>query len=202
MKKEEVIFREISADYLNGVNKFTQLELSKRLSISISTVNSAIKNVYKINAIQIKRRSFSIIALDRLMLYWATHRAIEKDISFSVHADMPIKEIEASVPDGVAFSAFTAYKKTYSSTPADYSEVYLYATEAAAAEIKKRFPAGNGSANLIVLNADQLLAKRINESLIKNQSVPITQVFADLWNIRSWYAKEFSDALGKKIFVD
>ncbi|MCL4364875.1 MAG: hypothetical protein M1569_02355 [Candidatus Marsarchaeota archaeon] len=43
MKKEETLFREIATDYLGGNNHFTQLNLSEKLSISLSTVNSALK---------------------------------------------------------------------------------------------------------------------------------------------------------------
>lgn len=195
-----MLYREISSDYMKGINRFTQLELSKRLSISLSTVNAALMNVSRINAVTINNRSFSIIAFDRLLFYWATHRNIAKDTCCNITVNAGINEIESSMPKGIAYTAYTAYKNTYSDAPADYSEVYVYATKEAIGDIKRRFPETKGTSSIVVLNADSALERRIDAGNLENTSVPISQVFVDLWNIRTWYAKEFSDALSKKIF--
>ena len=200
MKKEEMLYREIASDYMKGTNRFTQLELSRRLSISISTVNAALKNVSRINAVQINNRSFSIIALDRLLAYWATHRNIERDIHCKITLGAGVNEIESSMSGGIAFAAYTAYKRTYSDVPADYGEVYVYATENGAAEIKRRFRQGAGTSSIVVLKADPVLERMISAASPKIMSVAPAQIFVDLWNIRTWYAKEFADALSKRIF--
>jgi len=80
MKLYEVLYREIATDYLSGKNTFTQKELSNRLGISISDINVSLKKLEEINAISIKPKYFNIIAIDRLLLYWATHRKLEKDL--------------------------------------------------------------------------------------------------------------------------
>jgi len=158
-----------------------------------------LKTLEAINAVRITPRSFSIIAIDRLMLYWATHRKLNNDIVYSAFSDMRINEIEASMPNGTVFTAYTAYKKIYKSTPADYSEVYVYATESALNEIERRFPVKSGAYNIFILKADPVLAGRIKNSIAV---APLPNVFVDLWNIRTWYAKEFTDALSKKLFGD
>jgi len=33
-------------------------------------------------------------------------------------------------------------------------------------------------------------------------SIPLAQVFVDLWNLPEWYAKEFVQALEKRIFEE
>jgi len=139
LKLYEIFYREIATDYLSGKNSFTQKELSNRLGISIGNVNKALKALEAINAVRITSKSFSIIAIDRLMLYWATHRKLNNDIVYSAFSDMRISEIEASMPNGTAFTAYTVYKKIYKSTLADYSEVYAYATESALNEIERGF---------------------------------------------------------------
>jgi hypothetical protein len=197
MKLYEIFYREIAADYLSGRNSFTQKELSNRLGISIGNINKALKALEAINAVRITHRSFSIIALDRLLLYWATHRKLNSDIVYKTFSDMHISEIEASMPNGTAFTAYTAYKKIYKSTPADYSEVYAYATESAINSIEKRFPKKSGTYNIFILKLDPVLAERIKNSIAV---APLPGVFVDLWNIRTWYAKEFTDALSKKLF--
>jgi len=199
MKLYEIFYREIATDYLSGKNSFTQKELSNRLGMSIGNVNKALKALEAINAVRITPKSFSIIAIDRLMLYWATHRKLNNDIVYSTFSDMRISEIEASMPNGTAFTAYTAYKKIYKSTPADYSEVYVYATESAVNEIERRFPVKSGAYNIFILKADHVLAERIKNSVAV---APLPNVFVDLWNIRTWYAKEFTDALSKKLFGD
>jgi len=199
MKLYEIFYREIATDYLSGRNSFTQRELSDRLGISIGNVNKALKALEAINAVRIAHRSFSIIAIDRLLLYWASHRNLNNDIVYSAFSDMRISEIEASMPNGIAFTAYTAYKKIYKSTPADYGEVYAYATESAINEIERRFPRKSGAYNIFILKTDPVLAGRIKNSVAV---APLPSVFVDLWNIRTWYAKEFTDALSKKLFGD
>jgi len=199
MKLYEIFYREVAADYLSGMNSFTQKELSNRLGISIGNVNKALKTLEAINAVRITPRSFSIIAIDRLMLYWATHRKLNNDIVYSTFSDMRIDEIEASMPNGTVFTTYTAYKKIYNSTPADYSEVYVYAAESTLNEIERRFPVKSGAYNIFILKADRVLAERIKNNVA---IAPLPNVFVDLWNIRTWYAKEFTDALSKKLFGD
>lgn len=198
MKLSEVLYREIATDFLCGINRFTQIELSERLGISIGNVNKALRRVEEINAIKIEKRSFYIIALDRLLLYWATHRKFRGDVIYKASSDMRIIDIENSLPNGIAFTAYTAYKKIYNNTPADYSEVFVYATDKAVNIIKERFPKQDRFPNLFVLSTDKVLSKRIRSREIN--VTPIPNIFVDLWNIKTWYALEFAEALSKKLF--
>ena len=198
MKLYEVLYREIADMFLKGNNTFTQKYLSEKLEISIGNINKSIKKLESINAVKIDARSFSVIAFDKFMLYWATHRTINKDIIYKGFSDLSINEIEASMPNGVAFTAYTAYKKSFLSIPAEYSEVYLYATEDAIENIKKRFPKQSKFPNIFVLKADKILSNKIQNEKLSNVLVP--NIFVDLWNIRTWYAKEFVETLSKKLF--
>ena len=201
MNRKESIYRNIACSYIDGRNSFTQLGLSKELGVSISTVNSAVRDLAKVNAVRIGMRSFSISAIDRVMLYWASHRNLDKDIIYSTRVDERVKEIEAGMPEGIAFTAYTAYVLHYRDAPADYSEVYLYAVEGAVEEIKARFKENKGIPNLFVLKADPDLERVITDGKIMHSSVCPAQAFVDLWNIKSWYAKEYSDAILKRIGV-
>ncbi len=198
MKLYEVVYREIADMFLKGNNTFTQKELSEKLEISIGNINKSIKKLESINAVKIEARSFSIIALDKVMLYWATHRTLDKDIVYRGFSDLNINEIEASMPNGIAFTAYTAYKKSFRSIPAEYSEIYLYATEDAIENIKKRFPKQSKFPNIFVLKADKILSHKILNEKVNSVSIP--NIFVDLWNIRTWYAKEFVDLLSKNLF--
>ncbi len=201
MKQQEMVYREIACRYINGGKRFTQLELSRALGLSLSTVNGAVSNLEEINAVRIGQRSFEVISLERLLLYWATMRRIEKDIAYSTRVDEPVKDIEGSMPPEIAFTSYTAYKLLFKDVPADYSEVYVYAAEKGISEIKRRFSHRAGPPNLFVLEADKGLGAEIKGGLLKHSSVCPAQVFVDLWNLKAWYAKDFIDALEKRLGI-
>ncbi len=198
MKLYELLYREIATDFLTGINRFTQKELSARLHISIGNINMALGRLESINAVAKEKRSFHISALDRLLLYWASYRRLDKDRVYTATSELSIAETESSLPNGIAFTAYTAYKKIYSSVPADYSEIFVYATDDAVTTIKQRFPKQSRFPNLFVLAADRVLSERIKEK--KMDVVPLPNLFVDLWNIKTWYAKDFVDALSKRLF--
>jgi hypothetical protein len=102
-------------------------------------------------------------------------------------------KIEGSMPSGAIFTAFSGYRLLFKEAPADYSEVYVYADEKALKEIKERFPAKPGPPNIVVLAKDAYLER--------GPIVPVSQIYADLWNIKEWYAKEYLDALERRLFA-
>lgn len=199
MKASEVVYREIAASYAKKVNRFTQLGLSKELSLSLSVINTAVANLERIGAARVELKYFYITDFEKLMMYWATHRNVDKDVVYATRANMPVREIEVSMPDGIAFTAYTAYKLIFRDVPSDYGEVYVYAGTEALDELKQRFREFEGIPNLVVLKADRVLERNIKERKMEKSSVPAVQVFVDLWNINTWMAKEYKDALSKRI---
>lgn len=177
--------------------RMTQLELSKRLGVSLSTVNNAIAPLARQGAIEVKRMGLSVVDMKKLVVYLASARNLQADILFSTRISMKVSEIEKSMPEGVVYAAFSAYRFLYGDTPADYSEVYVYADEKVLEELKSRFPAREGPPNLYVLQMDSRLPK-----LSKNAIAPPIQIFIDLWNLREWYAKEFVLAMSKRLRLD
>jgi hypothetical protein len=199
MKKVELVYRAVMEGYIRRHNEFTQKGLARDLGISLGGVNKAVSQLAAINAVRVDRRSFSVIAIDRLVMYWATHRNLEKDVVLRLATGIDVGEIEGSLPEGIAFTAYSAYKRLYANTPADYGEVYVYATPRAVDLIAHRFRSEAGFPNLFVLRADAMLELEIAEHRLAKGCAPVSQVLVDLWNIRSWYAKEFYDALYKMI---
>lgn len=201
MNKQEIVFRQIGCGYISGKRSFTQSGLSKEAGLSLSIVNAAVTRLSEINAVHVKRRSFEVIALDRLLLYWATHRSIKKDIIYQTRADMPVREIERGMPEGIAFTGYTAYRLLFRDVPADYSEVYLYATPTALDTIKRRFEPNDKIPNVIVLRSDSGLQKMIDMKQNGHSSVCEAQLFVDLWNMNQWYAKDYTDALMERLGI-
>ena len=168
----------------------TQLFLSKKFKFSLSTVNNALKPLEEIGAITKRQRGFEVVDIKKMLIYWASVRRLSKDILYKTNSNMKIMKIESSLPYGCIFTAFSAYRILYNDAPADYSEVYVYTDKKTIDEIKRRFPENNGPENLIVLEKDRFL---------NGKTTSLPQIYADLWNIKEWYAKDFINALGKRL---
>lgn len=192
MKKKEIIWRYILNEALKKRQFiFTQKNLAAMFHVSTCTVFNAIKAPRQLGAIEVTGRFFRLKNIEKLLLLWATHRNFSSDIIYTASVEKSAREIEGFMPPDVIFGAFSAYRFTYNSAPADYDQVYVYANEID--EIKKRFPLRKkGQENLFVLKADPYLHSF-------GSVTPDVQTFVDLWNIGIWYAKDYLNALKEKI---
>lgn len=181
MKKSELVYDAILSEPRKA---FTQAELALRLGFSLSTVNVAVKKLEEIGAVRVKQRGFVVEDFSKALLFWATHRALAKDIVYSTRVEN-IREAERSLPAGSVFTAYTAFRLKTGGVPADYSEVYAYVEDFE--EVKKRFPPVKGPHNLFVMVKPPFL--------VEGSTVSFPLLFVDLWNLREWYAKEFLKAL-------
>lgn len=189
MNKIEFVFEEILYQVLEKKNnKLTQVYLSKELGISLSTVNLALKHLRKMNAVDVGLRSFTVIDPKKILLYWASIRNLEKDIIYKTRVELPVRKIESDMPHGITFGVYSAYKFRFKDVPADYSEVYVYADGG----VEERFLHSRNEPNLLVLKKDENL-KRYGEL------TTIARTFVDLWNIPTWYAKDFLKQLEARI---
>ncbi len=192
MLKKEIIYREILTEAIeNRRFDFKQLELSKKFGFSTSTVNNALRPLAAIGAVELEQRGFKLADAAKALLYWATVRKFEKEIAYRTRVEESAGEIERNVPASAIFTCYTAYKFLFKDVPADYSEVYFYIPEEDLEEARARFPQRKGPANVCVLRADEWLAE--------HKIAPKVQVFADLWNLKTWYAKEFVRAMEEKL---
>ncbi len=191
MKVIEQVYREVLYQAIEKKRfSLTQLELSRKLGMSLSVVNYALKPLKNMGAISIMPRGFKILDTEKVLYYWANVRSLAKDVIYATRAEMPVSDIEKNAPSGTVFAAYSAYKFAFDDAPADYSEVYLYSDDIE--EIKKRFPHSKNTPNLFVLKPDKILKKY-------GGVTTIGQTFADLWNIKEWYAKDFLKALEARI---
>src|SRR3989344_9139178 len=177
MLKSELVFLEV----FKGAK--TQKEIADKLGISLSTVNNAIEPLARIGAIEKRKFGLKLVDKEKALTFWASARNLEKDISYKTRVESAISEIEKSMPSGISFTAFTAFKLKFKDVPADYSEVYVYANEEELAEIKERFAQKSGPPNLIALSKP---ANFGDETIVSDELM-----FVDLWNLKERYAKEF-----------
>lgn len=195
MLKKEIIWREILHKTLHKDSpKFQQQDLAKKFEVSLSTVHNALKVPRKTGAVQRQGRFFILRDPEKMLYIWATFREPEKDIIYKTYVSGPVKEIEKLMPSTIVFGAYSAYALNFpqSPAPADYDKVYVYTKKRDLPEIKKRFPVQKGSPNLFVLEADKFL-KNYGETTSPSQT------FADIWNFKDWFAREFCRDLAENI---
>ncbi len=187
-----MIWREMLAEALDqGKTLFTQKDLAKKLKCSTSTIFNALKDLRRLGAIEVTGRFFRIKDREKILLFFATHRNLKKDMLYETHVDDSARGIEGNMPADVIFAAFSAYRFTYEEEPADYDQVYVYSNDLET--IKKRFPRQKGYSNLFVLKPDPtmlLSGKKLTHPV---------QIFVDLWNIPVWYAKDYLKAIKAKL---
>jgi len=189
MKSIEYVYYEILKQYeKKKKKKFTQLQLSKTLNISLSTINLALKPLRKMYAIKVMPTCFVLRETSKVLYHWANIRNPQKDIIFQARVSQPPRKIESNLPSNIIFTAYSGFKFKFKKVPADYSEVYIYADEPTIQIIKKRFAfSKNEPPNFFVLKKGKLT--ELTASLL----------FVDLWNLPEWYAKDYLKALKKEL---
>jgi hypothetical protein len=187
MKKIELIWREVLDRGLTSP-VFEQKRLATNFGLSTSTVHAAVMSLKNIGGVRITGRNFKIINFEKILLFWATHRNLVKDIIYQTHVDLPVLEIEGLVDNKTIFGAYTAARYLLGEAPAEYDKVYVYGTE----NLFKRFPKQKGQANFFVLKPDPFL---------KSPTTSVAQTFVDIWNLSDWFAKDFLDVLKSKFYA-
>ncbi len=189
--KIELIWRELLFRVIDQQNPtFSITGLSQKFKLSTSVVSHALKPIREMNMVKIGKTESSVIDAEKLLFFWATRRNPYKDVIYETTSDLPVSEREASMPQSVIPTAFSAYKLRYETVPADYDMIYYYAFDLK--EIIARFPPKKSRHyNVIIFKPDVFLGSY--------KFLPTPQIFADLWNAKEWYARDFAQELLIKI---
>src|SRR3989344_4833419 len=174
MKKIELIWREVlDAGLKNPI--FEQKHLGEKFGFSTSTVFAAIKPLRAIGAVEVTSRNFKIINFEKILMFWATNRNLQKDIIYQTHVDLPVFEIEGLVDNKTIYGAYSAARNLLNDTPSDYDKVYVYGET-------PRFPKIKGVGNFFILKKDKFM---------QGKTTSVSQTFVDLWNLTDWFAKDY-----------
>lgn len=194
MLKIEYIWREILYQGVELKNPdFTITELSMRFKLSTSMVSHALLPLRELGMVRIGKIKSSLIDAERLLFFWATRRNLNKDIIYKTRSELSVFEREAFMPRAVLPTAYSACRLYFDLVPSDYENIYFYADNEG--EVSERFPENTKKfPNIFILKADNYLKMY--------KKVPKVQIFADLWNLPEWYAKEFYDKLLLDIKTD
>jgi len=194
MKKIETIWHYLLYQAIEQKSlKHTQSALALDFGFSISTINLALKKPTAIGAIRKSGKFFVVADAQKLLYLASTIRNLSKDIIYQTKSEMPIHALEGLAPASAIFGGYTAASHLLGGEPpADYSSLYLYCDPICLEEVSIRYPSSKtGSTQVIVLR------KPIYSPTPNTTSLPHT--FVDIWNMRDWYARDFTIALEEKI---
>ncbi|MFH0943106.1 MAG: HTH domain-containing protein [Candidatus Beckwithbacteria bacterium] len=192
MKKIETVWCQILYDVLEKRQMhFQQQLLAKKLSLSLSTVNHALKNLRAMGAVQIGSQGGQVIDYEKIMMHWANQRRIDKDIVYRQKLTGLVPEIEGLLPPKSILGAYSAVRYWYKEAPADYNTVYVYHREPEI--IKERFVNQSGSQTELVCLK---LPKKIP---LRQETTSLAHTFVDLWCLSDWMAKEFIKRIREEI---
>lgn len=199
MFKEEAVMREILCEVLYGDNMIEQKRISQSLRVSIGLVNKTVARLERIGAMSKTGRKYSVTSFKKVLMLWSSLRNLQRDILYTTRVILPVREIERDLPDGSILSAYSAFNYMFNEVPADYSEVWTYIPANILPEVRARFPPNNLPSNLYILKSDTLLLENARRFSKGMNLVSVPQLYVDLWNIPSWYSKEYIALLEKKI---
>jgi IclR helix-turn-helix domain len=179
---------------LDQGNRRTSLsELSRLLGVPASTVHQALERPRSIGVVRGGPGGLRVLDPRRLEILWAGRRDLEADIVYSTRVSLPIKEIEARLPPSAIPTAYTAFIRHQGvNLVADYDQVVTYGS---VEDFRRRFPPRKGHPNLIVLEPDPWLPRY-------GSVAPRCQVYVDLFNLPSWQAPRFLEALDRDLLLD
>lgn len=169
-----------------GERRSSITRLSGQLGFPVSTIHQALERPRSMGAIKAGFDGVRVVDPRRLQLLWAARRDLIADVVYETRVAMPVKDIEGRLPLSAIPTAYTAYVRLQGrNLVADYDEVFVYGS---AQELRRQFPPRKGRANLIVLDPDPLLPRY-------GVVAPRCQIYADLFNLPSWQAQRFLQAM-------
>lgn len=187
MFKIEYIWRELSYRAIEEKQPYFRItDLAQRFKLSTSLVSHSLTPLRDLAMVEIGKTKSKVINAEKLLFFWATRRNLKKEIIYQTLSPLTVFEREASMPADVIPTAYTAYRFYLKDAPSDYENIYFYAYDLE--EIQRRYPKRvKETPNLFILKPDPYLKTY--------KRIPLAQIFADLWNLPEWYAKEFIDVL-------
>lgn len=194
ISKTEVVWRHLLVSAWDDNRRRSSVsELSRELELAASTVHQALERPRSIGAVRGGASGIRVLDPRRLQLLWAARRDLERDIVYSTRVAFPVREIEARLPASAIPTAYTGFVRHEGvNVIADYEQVVVYGS---ATEMRRRFPQRRGQPNLVVLEPDPLLQRY-------GSVAPRCQVYADLFNLPTWQAQRFLEALDRQLLSD
>jgi hypothetical protein len=181
------------AAFDHGIRRSSLTRLSAELDLPVTTIHKALERPRAIGVVRGSASGLRVLDPKRLQLMWAAVRNLDRDVVYTTRIPIAVSEIEARLPASAIPTAYTAFVQHEGrNLVADYEQVVVYAN---ANEVRRRFPPHRGQVNLVVLEPDPLLSQY-------GRVAPRCQVYADLFNLPTWQAQRFLEALDHELLGD
>jgi len=192
MKKIETVWCQLLFDTLEKrETHFQQQILAKKLGLSLSTVNHALKNLRQMGAVTIGGKGGLVADYEKILMHWANHRRLNRDIVWRQKLAGPVLEIEGLLPPGSYLGAYSAVRHWFGEAPADYSTVYVYHRQPE--KVIERFSGQLGK------ETELICLKLMPEIPLRQETTTLAHAFVDLWSLTDWMAKDFIDRIEEEI---
>lgn len=192
LTKQERVWRHLLASGEQGRWRWPGLAaLGSELGIATSTIHRALAYPTEIGAVTVEPSGgFTVSDAGRLLLYWAAHRNLRKDITRKFRTALPVLEVtriiseaagseSASRPAPPVLGGFSALVTAMGkNTIADYTTVMVYGEPEGIPEDRA------GDTEVIVLQPDPLLGNY-------GRFTTLAQSWADLFNLPGWQSSRF-----------
>jgi len=194
LSRTELVWRHLLVSAFDqGTRRSSLTQLSAELNLPMSTIHKALERPRAIGAVRGNSSGLRVLDPKRLLLLWAALRDLSGDMVYATRVPMDVNEIEARLPASAIPTAYTAFVQHEArNLVADYEQVLVYAD---AIEARRRFPSRRGVVNFVVLEPDPLLGRY-------GKVAPRCQVYVDLFNLPTWQAQRFLEALDRKLMRD
>ena len=192
--RTEMVWRHLLvAAFDQGIRRSSLTQLSAELDLPVSTIHKALERPRAIGSVRGSPGGLRVLDPKRLQLLWAAQRDLDRDIVYATRVPMTVGDIEARLPISAIPTAYTAFvRHAGRNLVADYEQVVVYAD---VNEVRRRFPRRRGQPNLLILEPDPLLSRY-------GSVAPRCQVYADLFNLPTWQAQRFLEALDRELLSD
>lgn len=203
MTVKEQIWRVVLEKAKDGL--IEQQEIASLLGVSTSTVYNALVVPRRTGAILVGGRGFQVVDRMKLNVIWAVFRNLWRDVILDVWTDLPPGKTEGLVSpiEGVRFTGPSAFKFAFGFVPSDYDHVLAYADKGLAEEVERQ--ARSDISGKVRKNAPRRTRDVTRLTLLEadprlpRDQVPLSQVYADLWQLPVWWATEFTKRIEEMV---
>lgn len=190
MSTVQALWRELLAGSQEGRRRWPSVSaLAGELGVPVSTAHRSLGHPDEIGAVSISPLE-GLVVLDpyRLLLLFAAHRHLQRDIVSRVWVAAPVAEVEAAIGTdrGCVLGGFSAVvAHAGGNRIADYETILVYGD--AHLDKFRATPPGEGT-EVVVAEADRWLGRY-------GRFTTYAQAFADLFCLPGWQAARFVDEL-------
>ncbi len=194
LTRTEWVWRHLLVKAFAGERRHSLTGLAAELGLAKTTVHTALDRPRAIGVVKSSRSGIRVLDPGRMLLLWAGHRELGKDILYETRTPLPPADVEKQLAHDVTLGGFAAYRAIYGrNTVADYDTVLVYGP---AIGVSRRFPTRrSGASRILILEPDPILPSY-------GPHTPLPQTYVDLFNLPGWQAARFFIDMTRKVFAE